>query len=134
MYSKTKKNGYFDRPKCGEIWMCNLTEKDGSIQAGYRPVFIVSNDRNNTHSPTLNVIPLTTKMNKRGLPVHVELWNYERYGLKAPSTLMIEQITTVPSWRLDVCVGFINDKEVLREIWEAMMIQFPIGQLGMVAV
>ena len=34
------------RPHCGEIWMCNLTTKDGSIQNGYRPVFILSNDKN----------------------------------------------------------------------------------------
>ena len=82
-------------PKCGEIWMCNLVNKDGSVQTGYRPVFVLSNDKNNTYAPTLNIIPLTTKMNKRKLPIHVELWDYEKYGLKAPSTLMIEQITTV---------------------------------------
>lgn len=132
MYSNNRKG--FNKPKCGEIWMCNLVSKDGSVQDGYRPVFILSNDRNNTHSPTLNVIPLTTKMNKRGLPVHVELWDYERFGLKAPSTMMIEQITTVPSWKLDVCVGNIDDKNVLQKIWDAMLIQFPIPDLCTVAV
>ena len=114
------------RPKCGEIWMCNLSESEGSIQSGYRPVFIVSNDKNNTYSPTINIIPITTKMNKRKLPVHVELWNYQRYGLKAPSTLMVEQTTTVALSSLDKYIGKILDKNVLGEISRAMRVQFPV--------
>lgn len=114
------------RPKCGEIWMCNLSESEGSVQSGYRPVFIVSNDKNNTYSSTINIIPITTKMNKRKLPVHVELWNYQRYGLKAPSTLMVEQTTTVALSSLDKYIGKILDKNVLGDISRAMRVQFPV--------
>lgn len=114
------------RPKCGEIWMCNLSESEGSIQSGYRPVFIVSNDKNNTYSSTINIIPITTKMNKRKLPVHVELWNYQRYGLRAPSTLMVEQTTTVALSSLDKYIGKILDKNVLGDISRAMRVQFPV--------
>lgn len=119
-------------PKCGEIWMCNLYNKEGSIQSGYRPVFVISNDKNNTYSPTLNIIPITSKMNKRRLPVHVELWDCEKYGLKVPSTLMIEQITTISSECLDKRLGEIGDKFVLDEIWNAISIQFPIAQMAAV--
>lgn len=120
-----------NQPMCGEIWMCNLSEnKGGSIQGGYRPVFILSNDRNNTYSTTLNIIPLTTKMNKRKLPVHVELWGYQRYGLKAPSTMLIEQITTINISDLDRCVGKVTDNKVLNDIYRAMCIQFPVMQLS----
>lgn len=114
------------RPKCGEIWMCKLSESRGSIQSGYRPVFILSNDKNNTYSPTINVIPITSKMNKRKLPVHVELWNFQRYGLNMPSTMMVEQTTTVAISCLDRCVGKILDKNVLGDISRAMKIQFPV--------
>lgn len=114
------------RPKCGEIWMCNLSEKDGSVQRGYRPVFVLSNDKNNTYSPTINIIPITSKMNKRKLPVHVEIWNYSEFGLKSPSTLMIEQITTVPSTSLDYCIGCIFDRKIINDINRAIRIQFPI--------
>ena len=114
------------RPKCGEIWMCNLTEKEGSIQSGYRPVFILSNDKNNTYSPTINIIPITSKMNKRKLPVHVELWNYQKYGLTVPSTLMGEQTTTVTLASFDRCIGRILDKDVLGNISRAMRVQFPV--------
>lgn len=114
------------RPKCGEIWMCNLTGKEGSVQNGYRPVFILSNDKNNTYSPTINIIPITSKMNKRKLPVHVELWDYQKYGLTAPSTLMVEQTTTVTFASFDRCIGKILDKDVLGNISRAMRVQFPI--------
>ena len=117
------------RPMCGEIWMCNLTTKEGSIQSGYRPVFILSIMMNNTYSSTLNIIPLTSKMNKRKLPVHVELWSYQQYGLKAPSTLMIEQITTVCVDDLDRKIGRVTDSVVLNDIHRAMSVQFPIMQM-----
>lgn len=118
------------RPHCGEIWMCNLTTKDGSIQSGYRPVFILSNDKNNTYSTTLNIIPITSKMNKRRLPVHVELWNYQLYGLKTPSTMLIEQIMTISLENLDRCVGKVSDSETLGNISRAMAIQFPVLAAG----
>lgn len=113
-------------PHCGEIWMCNLTTKDGSIQNGYRPVFILSNDKNNTYSTTLNVIPITSKMNKRKLPVHVELWDYQQYGLKSPSTMLVEQIMTISNEHLDRCIGKVSDVKTLMDISKAISIQFPV--------
>lgn len=114
------------RPRFGEIWMCHLTNKDGSIQSGYRPVFILSNDKNNTYSTTLNIIPITSKMNKRNLPVHVELRSYQKFGLKAPSTMMVEQTTTITIEHLEKKVGIINDRQILLDIGRAMTVQFPI--------
>lgn len=128
MYSKNDFNGC---PKCGEIWMCKITSKDNSsVQNGYRPVFILSNNKNNTYAPTLNVIPMTTKMNKRRLPIHVEIWNYQKYGLKKPSTMLIEQITTIPMVNLDKCIGIISDADILKNIWTAISVQFPILEIA----
>ena len=115
--------------KRGEIYMTELPNIGGSIQSGYRPVFILSNNKNNTYSPTLNIIPITSKMNKRRLPVHVELWSYQDYGLKTPSTMLIEQIMTIPVDHLDMCVGQISDSKILSSICKAIEIQFPIMQL-----
>ena len=105
--------------------MCCLT-KNGSVQGGYRPVFILSNDKNNEHSTTLNIIPITSKVNKRKLPVHVDLLRYQRYGLNTPSTMLVEQIMTVNSESLDRKIGSVNDKETLCDIRLAMSIQFPV--------
>jgi len=45
----------------GDIWMCDLKKMSGSVQFGYRPVFILSNNVNNMYANTLNIIPLNNK-------------------------------------------------------------------------
>ena len=117
-------------PRCGELWMCELSSGEGSVQGGYRPVFVLSNDRNNSHSPTLNVIPLTSRMDKRALPVHVPLWNHRLYGLRKPSVMLVEQVATVPTHRLVSRIGSIEDADTLRAIRSALAIQFPIIALS----
>lgn len=108
-----------------EIWMCRMGDNGGSVQRGNRPVLIVSNDANNRYSTTINVMPMTTKMNKRNLPCHVVLENFEQYGLTAPSTIMVEQLTTISKENLMYKMGCIDDKDTLMEIYKAMQIQFP---------
>lgn len=116
----------YHKPKCGELWMCDLGENEGSVQSGYRPVFIVSNDKNNQYSTTVNVFPLTSKINKKKLPVHVEIWNYQKYGLDSPSTILVEQPMTVPISKLKRRIGEIDDIFLLESICKAIGIQFPI--------
>lgn len=113
-------------PRCCEIWTCQLGENGPGVQSGYRPVLILSNNRNNLFSSVVNVAPLTTKMNKRNLPVHVELWDYGVYGLKAPSTILIEQTTTVNIDCLDYRLGVIRDSGMLDDIWAAIQTQFAV--------
>lgn len=113
-------------PKFLEIWMADLGEKSGSVQSGRRPVLIVSNDKNNRYSSVVNIMPMTTKMNKRNLPCHVELYNYERFGLNAPSTIMVEQLTSIDKRNLLFKIGKIDDNKVLSEICRAMTAQFPV--------
>lgn len=113
-------------PKFLEIWMADLGERSGSLQSGRRPVLIVSNDKNNKYSSVLNVIPMTTKMNKRNLPCHVEIYDYEKFGLNEPSTIMVEQLTVVDKKDLMFRVGKINDDRILMEICDAMAVQFPV--------
>lgn len=113
-------------PRLLEIWMADLGDRGGSVQSGRRPVLIVSNDKNNVYSSVVNVMPMTTKMNKRNLPCHVELYNYERFGLNAPSTIMVEQLTILDKSNLIFRIGKIDDPEVLNEIYKAMTIQFPV--------
>ena len=113
-------------PKFLEIWMADLGERSGSLQSGRRPVLIVSNDKNNRYSSVLNVIQMTTKMNKRNLPCHVEIYDYEKFSLNAPSTIMVEQLTVVDKKDLMFRIGKINDDRILMEICDAMAVQFPV--------
>lgn len=129
-YMEVNTNGDYEivRPKCADIWMADISFADGCVQTGYRPVFVISNDKNNTFAPTVNVFPLTTKMKRKSLPCHVTLYDYERYGLSAPSTILVEQPLTIPQSWLVRRVGNINDRETLQRVLDAMQIQFPILQ------
>ena len=115
-----------ERPRCNEIWMCRLNKQDGSIQSGYRPVFVLSNDLNNTYSTTLNIIPITSKQTKKKLPVHVSLQSYKNYGLSVPSTMLVEQIMTVTMDKMERKIGSVSDDETLRRVSDAIAIQFPV--------
>lgn len=114
-----------DRPHCGDIWMCNLSNKDGSVQRGYRPVLIISNDLNNEHALTMNVIPITSSR-KKYLPVHVNIIDYYKCGLNRPSRLLVEQTTTVSANKLINYVGHISNPTLIESISKAFTIQFPI--------
>ena len=70
----------------GDVIMCDLGIRDGSVQSGIRPCVVVSNDVGNTYSNIYIVVPLTTK-HKTNLPTHVEL--------TTDSYALCEQCTTI---------------------------------------
>ena len=62
-----------------ELWWAALPTVPGHVQHGTRPVVIVSNDLNNTHSPVVSVVPCTTQRRKPTLPTHVYLQRQYRH-------------------------------------------------------
>ena len=91
----------------GEIYYIMSGEAIGCEQYGGRPGIIVSNEMNNRHSDTVEVVFLTTKR-KKPLPPHVRI-NSAKY----PSTALCEQITTVAKERLDDYIGKLSAYEEL---------------------
>lgn len=57
--------------KRGDVYLVELKENDSHIQKGIRPCVIVQNDPGNTFSPNLIIVPLTSKIKRKDLPVHV---------------------------------------------------------------
>ena len=104
--------------KRGEIYYAELFGV-GSVQTGIRPVIIYSNDTNNKHSTTVNVIPITAEMKE--LCVHVLIEN-SKCGLKEKSMALPEQITTIDKVQLRSKVGKL-DVKCMDKIDAAMDIQ-----------
>ena len=50
--------------KQGEIWYADLNPVQGSEQAGYRPLVIVSGNLLNAHANVVICVPLTTKLKR----------------------------------------------------------------------
>ena len=111
--------------KRGEIYLAQLGEGVGSEQKGERPVIVVQNNKGNKFSPTVSVIPITTKIHKStGMPTHVLLGRIS--GLEEFSACMAEQIMTIDKTRLMKRIGKISEKFMKRDVDVALKTQLDL--------
>ena len=94
--------------KRGEIYYIERyqNEESGSEQHAGRPAIIVSNDKNNEFSETVEVVYLTTRP-KNDLPTHCKIRSATR-----ESIALCEQVTTVSVSRVGEYVGTCTDSEM----------------------
>lgn len=112
-------------PVFGEIVFADLPF-DGSVQGGIRPVLVVQNDMGNKHAPTVEVLPLSSRVNKCShLPTHVFIASDEINGLTCDSIILAENVRTIPMTRLLKSIGKIDD-ELLTRVAQARLIQSPL--------
>lgn len=91
----------------GDIFYINkFGDAVGSEQQSGRPGIIVSNDKNNEHSATVEIVYCTTKP-KEDLPTHVTI-----RSTNLPSTVLCEQVTTVSKERLGDYIGSCTEQEM----------------------
>lgn len=57
--------------KRGQVYEVSLNNTALHVQSGRRPCLVVQNNLGNIFSPTLIVVPLTTKLKKTNMPVHI---------------------------------------------------------------
>lgn len=110
--------------KRGEIYLVNLGSQSGSIQSGIRPVIVISNPQNNRYSPTINVLPVTSRK-KNNIPVHVDIG--KECGLKTDSTILTEQVLTINKHQIIEYIGKCNEKQ-MQNISKAILLQFHISE------
>lgn len=94
--------------KRGDIYYVERSVFTGSEQASGRPAVIVSNDKNNEHSDTVEVVYLTTQP-KKDLPTHVVIRSASR-----ESIAICEQITTVAKERIGSFKGSVTEAEMMN--------------------
>ena len=93
----------------GEIW----TISGGAAYAGKpRPAVLVQDDSFDATS-SVTVCAFTTDPTEAPL-VRIPVEPSERNGLRAPSRLMVDKLTTVPRRKLGSCVGRLDDETVVR--------------------
>lgn len=106
--------------KRGDIYYIDSIYSTGSEQRGGRPAIIVSNEKNNQHSATVEIVYLTTQP-KNDLPTHVTIRSVSR-----ESTALCEQITTVSTDRIGAYKGHVTDAEMLN-LEVAMLISLDLN-------
>ena len=86
-------------------------DMEGSVQSGYRPGIVIQNDIGNRYSPTLIVMPLTSKSKNLEQATHLLIERDEENGLKSDSILLAEQIATIDK-RKTKKIGHISDRKL----------------------
>lgn len=108
-----------------EIYYLNLNPVKGSEQKGLRPVLVISNDAVNMHLPIFTCVPFSSlKLGVKIYPTEI-LISQQESGLPKDSILMLQQIRTVSTSRINgPKVGEILDEGVRNRINEAIMLYF----------
>ena len=104
----------------GEIYFIERGCSVGCEQHAGRPGIVVSNDKNNRFSRTLEVVLLTTR-EKKWLPTHVPI-----HSVRYPSTALCEQIMTVAVERVGRYIGRLTKAEQ-HAVDKAMMVSIALG-------
>ena len=97
--------------KRGDIYFADLDPVIGSEQGGKRPVLIIQNDLGNRFSPTVIVLPLTSKTGKHPLRTHVPI-SPPQGGISKPSIILCEQVRTIEKSRLKKRLGKIPPEKM----------------------
>lgn len=99
-----------------DIIMVDLPKKRGSKkQAGVRPAVIISNDVGNMYSPTLLIMPITSKIKSLHQPTHTRIKKDKWNGLSDDSMVLGEQTTTVDKTSVRK-IGEIHDDGLKRQV------------------
>ena len=92
----------------GDIYYIQSYFSSGSEQQSGRPAVIVSNELNNRHSSTVEVVYLTTQP-KNDLPTHVTIRSAPK-----ESIALCEQISTVALERIGTYAGHVTGAEMAQ--------------------
>ncbi len=97
----------------GEIRWADLNPARGSEQAGLRPVLILSHDVFNERSGTVIAVALTSKPQRAGFPLTLEVKSVK---LPRRSWVKISQIRTLSVERIGKKIGRIAPEELEKVI------------------
>ena len=101
-----------------------------AVQGGVRPVIVVSNNKANTYSSVITVVPLTSRIyKKRYLPTHVFISKYDMTGIRKGSLALAEQVMSISTKCIIEKCGRVN-KWSLDRVLKAVRIQMGMNERG----
>ena len=126
MENKNRKiqSSYQSNIKKGDIFYADLSGTVGSEQNGKRPVLIVQNDVGNKYSPTVIIVPLSTKTKKINQPTHY--WLNPMENLKNKSLALTEQIRVIDKSRLEEKIATLKN-DIIEEIDSKILVALGIN-------
>lgn len=98
----------------GDIWLADLNPVQGSEQAGYRPVVVLSGNMLNDIMPVVFAAPLTTKV--KGFKGNPVIHPDENNGLDQTSELLVFHFRSISAERLTGKIGVVNQEVITTAI------------------
>lgn len=115
----------------GDIFFADLGTHSGtSVQSGYRPVLVISNNKGNAHSETITVMPMTGSFKRTDLPCHTVLKPEQikdRQCSFSRTTILAEQITTISKSALKSYVGKVDAADVMGSIEHSLFVHLGLA-------
>jgi len=95
-------------PKRGDVFLARLDPREGSEQAGSRPVIVVTRDAINQSSPVVVVVPCTDASHKGRIYPSQVLIKAGEGGLTKDSVALGEQVRGISTTRLVKQLGALR--------------------------
>ena len=111
--------------RMGDIVLVDIPNNIGHQQGGIRPAVIISNNVGNSVSPTIKVLPITTKRTRSNQPTHVLFKKGTVDGLIKDSTVEAESTWVVNKWQVKKQLGRFSEEQLDR-IAYAMVFADPL--------
>ena len=113
------------------IFFADLGTHSGtSIQSGYRPVLVISNNKGNAHSETITVMPMTGSFKRTDLPCHTVLKPEQikdRQCSFSKTTILAEQITTISKSALKSYLGKVDTADIMGSIEHSLFVHLGLA-------
>jgi mRNA interferase MazF len=109
-------------PARSEIWTISGNDYAGKP----RPALIIQSDKY-SRADSISLIPLTADINNAS-HLRIDLPPDEINGLRLPSQLMVDKITTIPKSKLGRKVGFVN-QETMAAVAQALKMFLELDEL-----
>jgi len=108
--------------KKGEVYLIDLKDTYSNVQSGIRPCLVIQNDCGNSHSPTVIVVPITSKLKKTKMPVHVVVNQNNNLEM-----ILCECILTVSKEQIKHYLRTF-DSNIMNQVNEALEVSLGISR------
>lgn len=128
-FSTREKQNQNLKPRCGDIYTCDLGLNVGSELDNVRPCIVVTSDKYNEKSSVVTVIPISKRTKLFFHQVEINSYTVEEIETMIEGTAKLEQMTTISKGKLGRKIGRMS-KKGMKLIHRAMQYHFSMDKIA----